>query len=195
VLFVTGTPFARCSVFPPEADLLRVRNSTEFSELRRDIRESVCAVTTRAGAIRQGSGWLRSAMTLRQDTRSTSQLAPRYLSRERFGYCNARPYAHEAQARRSGAEVRAATTCARRHDLLEQRLCRQAGPFSVAQGVATVRDIYRLVSRLERIDAVQRQPSTCAVTPNPTLNRTRNSVRRPGLISFWPGRRPLPHAG
>jgi hypothetical protein len=31
--------------------------------------------------------------------------------------------------------------------------------------------------------------------PNPTLNRTRNSVRRPGLISFWPGRRPLPHAG
>ena len=31
--------------------------------------------------------------------------------------------------------------------------------------------------------------------PNPTLNRTCNSVRRPGLISFWPGRRPLPHAG
>jgi hypothetical protein len=31
--------------------------------------------------------------------------------------------------------------------------------------------------------------------PNPTLNRTCNSVRRPGLISLWPGRRPLPHAG
>jgi hypothetical protein len=31
--------------------------------------------------------------------------------------------------------------------------------------------------------------------PNPTLNRTRNSVRRPGLISFWPGRRTLSHAG
>jgi len=31
--------------------------------------------------------------------------------------------------------------------------------------------------------------------PNPTLNRTCNSVRRPGLISFWTGRRPLPHAG
>jgi hypothetical protein len=30
---------------------------------------------------------------------------------------------------------------------------------------------------------------------NPTLNRTCNSVRRPGLISFWPRRRPLPHAG
>jgi hypothetical protein len=27
--------------------------------------------------------------------------------------------------------------------------------------------------------------------PNPTLNRTCNSVRRPGLISLWPGRRPL----
>ena len=25
--------------------------------------------------------------------------------------------------------------------------------------------------------------------PNPTLNRTCNSVRRPGLISFWPRRR------
>ncbi len=31
--------------------------------------------------------------------------------------------------------------------------------------------------------------------PNTTLNRTCNSVRRPGLISFWPGGRPLPHAG
>ena len=31
--------------------------------------------------------------------------------------------------------------------------------------------------------------------PNPTLNRTCNSVLRPGLISLWPGRRPLPHAG
>ena len=34
-----------------------------------------------------------------------------------------------------------------------------------------------------------------ALRPNPTLNRTCNSVRRPGLISFWPGRRTLPHAG
>lgn len=33
------------------------------------------------------------------------------------------------------------------------------------------------------------------LTANPALNRTCNSVRRPGLISFWPGRRPLPHAG
>ena len=33
------------------------------------------------------------------------------------------------------------------------------------------------------------------VPPNPTLNRMCNSVRRPGLISLWPGRRPLPHAG
>jgi len=31
--------------------------------------------------------------------------------------------------------------------------------------------------------------------PNPPLNRTRNIVRSPGFISFWPGRRPLPHAG
>jgi len=31
--------------------------------------------------------------------------------------------------------------------------------------------------------------------PNPTLNRTCNSVRRPGLILFRPGRRTLPHAG
>ena len=28
-----------------------------------------------------------------------------------------------------------------------------------------------------------------------TLNRTCDSARRPGLISFWPGRRPLTHAG
>jgi hypothetical protein len=34
-----------------------------------------------------------------------------------------------------------------------------------------------------------------AAPPNPTLNRTCNSVRRPGLISLWPGRRPLLHAG
>jgi hypothetical protein len=33
------------------------------------------------------------------------------------------------------------------------------------------------------------------VKPNPTLNRTSNSVRRPGLISFWSGCRPLPDAG
>jgi hypothetical protein len=39
------------------------------------------------------------------------------------------------------------------------------------------------------------QVLTVGVPPNPTLNRTCNSVRRPGLISFWPGRRPLPHAG
>ena len=30
--------------------------------------------------------------------------------------------------------------------------------------------------------------------PNPTLNQTCNSVRRPDLISLWPGRRPLLHA-
>ena len=30
--------------------------------------------------------------------------------------------------------------------------------------------------------------------PNPALNRTYNSVRHPGLVSFWPGRCTLPHA-
>jgi hypothetical protein len=39
------------------------------------------------------------------------------------------------------------------------------------------------------------QTGHTSLRPNPTLNRTCNSVRRPGLISFWPGRRPLPHAG
>jgi hypothetical protein len=39
------------------------------------------------------------------------------------------------------------------------------------------------------------QTGHTSLRPNPTLNRTCNSVRRPGLISFWPGRRTLPHAG
>ena len=33
------------------------------------------------------------------------------------------------------------------------------------------------------------------VRPNPTLNRTCNRCRRPGLSQFWLGRRLLPHAG
>jgi len=34
-----------------------------------------------------------------------------------------------------------------------------------------------------------------AVLSNLLLNRTCNRFRRPHLISFWPGRRPLPIAG
>ena len=52
----------------------------------------------------------------------------------------------------------------------------------------------------QRHDSDSRWPKRAAcelltVMPNPTLNRTCNSVRRPGLTSLWPGRRPLLHAG
>ena len=53
---------------------------------------------------------------------------------------------------------------------------------------------------IRRHDSDSRWPKRAAcelltVMLNPTLNRTCNSVRRPGFISFRPGRRTLPHAG